>query len=153
MQEESTSPEERPCHCNCSQDALACLDKISTVPSEAQYIGRLRVIQSALLTAERLVLCTDCLPNMTILRCCFILGNAHELVSDVDSHQEDASSPTTVLSRQSIEHVRRIKRRASMLFAGLKTLQDLGSGDSGLSNMQSEYLLLLANSWISLPEP
>ncbi|EMD66833.1 hypothetical protein COCSADRAFT_24894 [Bipolaris sorokiniana ND90Pr] len=153
MQEGSTSFNEEACHCKCSQVALACLDKISIVPSEARYIDRLNTIQSALITAERLVLCTDCQPNMTIARCCFILGNTHELVSDVNSHAGDASSPTTaIFSRQSIEYVRRIKRRASMLFAGLKTLQDLVSGDRRLSNMQSEFLSVLANSWLSLPD-
>ncbi|EUC41608.1 hypothetical protein COCMIDRAFT_105722 [Bipolaris oryzae ATCC 44560] len=153
MQEVSTSPNEQACHCKCSQVALACLDKISVVPSEARYIDRLNIIQSALMTAERLVLCTDCPPNMTIARCCFILGNTHELVSDANSHSGDASSPTaTIFSRQSIEFTRRIKRRASMLFAGLKTLQDLGSGDRRLSNMQSEFLSVLANSWLALPD-
>ncbi|KAH7551086.1 hypothetical protein J3E72DRAFT_369670 [Bipolaris maydis] len=153
VEEGSTSPNEQAYHCQCSQVALACLDKISIVPSEAQSIDRLNTIQSALMTAERLVLCTDCPPNMTIARCCFILGNAHELVSDVTSHAGDASSPTaTVLSRKSIEYIRRLKRRASMLFAGLKTLQDLGSGDRRLSNMQSEFLSALANSWLSLPD-
>ncbi|XP_014559677.1 hypothetical protein COCVIDRAFT_91394 [Bipolaris victoriae FI3] len=151
MQERPTSPNEQACNCKCSQVALACLDKISVVPSEARYMDRLHIIQSALMTAERLVLCTDCPPNMTIARCCFILGNTHELVSDVSAHAGDASSPpTTMLSRQSIEYMRRIKRRASMLLAGLKALQEFGSGDRRLSNMQSEFLSVLASSWLVL---
>lgn len=151
MQERLTSPNEQACKCKCSQVALACLDKISVVPSEARYMDRLHIIQSALMTAERLVLCTDCPPNMTIARCCFILGNTHELVSDVSAHAGDASSPpTTMLSRQSIEYMRRIKRRASMLLAGLKALQEFGSGDRRLSNMQSEFLSVLASSWLVL---
>ncbi|KAK1918819.1 hypothetical protein P3342_010290 [Pyrenophora teres f. teres] len=85
MRDESTSPVEESCHCTCSQSALACLDKISTVSPEARYIDRLEAIQSALLTAEKLVLCTNCPPNMIIAKCCLTLGNAHELISDMSS--------------------------------------------------------------------
>ncbi|KAI2479894.1 hypothetical protein Ptr902_09159 [Pyrenophora tritici-repentis] len=152
MQDEFTSPVEKSCHCKCSQSALACLDRISTVSPEARYIDRLEAIQSALLTAEKLVLCTNCLPNMIIAKCCFVLGNAHELVSDMSSGLEDTTSPTTAATRQSVEYVRRVKRRATMLFAGLKMLEDLSPGDWGLSKMQSEFLSVIAKFWVSLPE-
>ena len=70
----------------------------------------------------------------------------------MSSQLEDTTNPGMVVTRQSIEYVRRVKRRATMLFAGLNTLQDLGPEDWGLLNMQSEFLSVLAKSWVSLPE-
>ncbi|KAF9697079.1 hypothetical protein EKO04_005063 [Ascochyta lentis] len=144
--------EEEPCHCNCSQAALACLDNMSTVPSVGRYKQHLDAIHSALLTAEKLVLCTTCTPNMITAKCCFVLGNAHELTTDMSSQLREVVNSTGV-TRQVREDIRRVKRRAAMLFAGLGMLQDLESKDWGLSKVQSEFLLGLARSWSSLPEP
>lgn len=80
------------------------------------------------------------------------MGNARKLVSDMSSQPEDTASPTTVACRQSTECIRRVKRRATMLCAGLKTLENVGHEDWGFWNMQLEFLSVLAKSWVSLPE-
>ncbi|KAJ8110872.1 hypothetical protein OPT61_g6390 [Boeremia exigua] len=138
----------KPCHCNCSQAALVCLDKISTVPSKARYIQHLETIQSAFLTAEKLVLCTHCTPNMIIARCFIVMGKVHELTIDLSS-QLDETMDNMVDTRHVKEDIKRVKRRASMLFGGLRMLQDQESGDW---NIQSGFLLELARSWSSIAE-
>lgn len=138
------------CQCKCSQVALACLNRISAVSSETRYIKCLKVIQLTFLSTESLVLCDDCPPNMIIAKCCIILGNAYDLLREPGTQSEDRVGPDPADSRQSREIVRQIKRRATMLFAGLNALQDSGTGNWGLSKMQSEFLATLAKCWVSL---
>lgn len=138
--------------CKCSQVALACLNRISAVSSEARYIECLKVIQLTFLSTESLVFCNDCPPNIIIAKCCIILGNAYELVREPGTQSEDSVGPDLANSRQSREVIRQVKRRATMLFAGLNALQNSGSGGGGLSKMQSEFLAMLAKSWVSLRE-
>jgi len=88
---------------------------------------------------------------MIIARCFFVLGKAHELTIDLSSQLDEAMN-NTVATRHVKEDIKRVKRRATMLFAGLRMLQDHESGDWSLSNIQSGFLLELAKSWSSIAE-
>lgn len=112
----------------------------------------LGIAQSTILTAEKLILCTTCLPNIIIAKCCLILGNACELISNISAQLREVLDNVGV-KRKAEEDIRRVKRRATILLAGLRMLQDMGSADSGLTSIQSEYLVGLAKYWSSLPEP
>ncbi|OJD34156.1 zn2 cys6 dna-binding protein [Diplodia corticola] len=137
--------------CSCSRAALDSLDRLSTRRDGAGYVQCLEAVQLAFRTAEEMVLCALCAPGLVISKCCLLLSSAYELLNDVSigSDHGEAAARSRVK-----EDIRRVKRRATMLFAGLGTLQDLDAPASPvLAGAQAEFLTGLAKAWGMLSEP
>ncbi|KAL1640933.1 hypothetical protein SLS58_006549 [Diplodia intermedia] len=140
--------QEKPHHCRCSRAALDALDQLGGPRDGAGYARCLEAVQLAFRTAEELVLCTTCAPGLVIAKSCLLLGSAYEVLSDVSIGGETPSRTRVQAD------FRRVQRRATMLFAGLRALQDLDAAASpNLAAVRAEFLAGLAKSWSTLPEP
>lgn len=148
--------------CKCSLSTLRCLDSLTAIAPTGGPQELTDALQWTLCAAEEVTLCTTCSDDLIIMKCCFILGKADELLEKLSilvvPRQKQAEEGGLSLSMPSVppsvtHDIRRMRRRAIMLFAGLEMLQDAASEDSSnLGAIQTDFLLSLAKKWRMLLE-